>query len=204
MNAFRGNDENAHAYLVCRFDQCYVIDPANHYAEIIEALGPRKLLGVLLTHAHSDHVDDIGRFNVPVHIHKSDAPLLFMDDANGYHPRKHPYQRRNLSIRSITDGMRLALADGFIEVMHTPGHTKGSCSFLYQDAIYTGDTLFRESVGRHDLYSGNLSELKQSVLKIMDLPANTRIYPGHDRFSSIRHEQKNNPFHIKWKKQLRR
>ncbi|MFP4187711.1 MAG: MBL fold metallo-hydrolase [Acholeplasmataceae bacterium] len=204
MKVFRGNDENAHAYLVCRFDQCYVIDPASHYAEISDALGSRKLMGVLLTHAHSDHVDDIERFNVPIYIHMSDAALLFMDEANGYHPRKHPYQRRNLTIRSLMDCMRLPLGNGYIEVMHTPGHTKGSCSFLHRDEIYTGDTLFFEAVGRHDLYSGNLSELKRSVLRIMELPAQTRICPGHDRMSSIRHEQRNNPFYGKWKKQLRR
>ena len=127
--------------------------------------------------------------------------MLFEDQYNGYAPLKHPYKRKDLELVSINDGDKIPLADHFISVIHTPGHTKGSVCFLYNEQLYTGDTLFKESVGRHDLYSGSLVELRKSILKLCELPGSYKVYPGHDENTTVRFEQKNNPFYVKWKKQ---
>lgn len=204
MIQFKGNENIAHSYLICRFDQCLLIDPSHDVEAIEKALDHRTLCGVLLTHAHSDHIHLIGEFQTSIYIHQADQHLLFEDKYNGYAPDKHPYKRKNLVLVPIDDGNQIPLADHFVSVIYTPGHTKGSVSFLYQDQLYTGDTLFKESVGRHDLYSGNLVELRKSILKLCDLPGSTKVYPGHDDSTTIRYEQKNNPFYIKWKKQKTR
>lgn len=200
---FKGNEEIAHSYIICRFGQCLLIDPSFDYEKIIEKLGPNQLQGILLTHAHHDHVALIQMFKVPIYIHEFDASLLFEDQYNGFsklNPRQ--YKRKDLNLVMIQEDTKIPLADKFVQVIHTPGHTKGSVSFLYENYLFTGDTLFKESVGRHDLYSGNLFELKKSVLKIVDsIHPNTTIYPGHDDASTIRNERKMNPFYIKWKKQ---
>ena len=201
MKTFKGNKTHAHSYLVCRFDSCFLIDPSHDLEAIYEALKGYKLQGILLTHAHSDHVDLIHMFDVPIYLHLDDAHLLFEDKYNGYYPQKHPYQRKRLELRYVEDDMKIPLADGFIQVIHTPGHTKGSVCYLYDQKVFTGDTLFKESVGRHDLYSGSLVELRQSVFKLMKLPAQTKIYPGHDDPSTIRYEIKHNTYYIKWAKQ---
>ncbi len=201
---FTSHTEAAHTYLVCRFDTCYLIDPSDHDEAIKEALAGRRLAGILLTHAHSDHVHLIGEFDAPVFIHKADAHLLFEDAHNGYAPGKHPYKKRLLDLRYVDDGQRLPLADHAIEVLHTPGHTKGSVSYLYDRDLFTGDTLFQGSVGRHDLYSGSLPELKKSIIRLLSLPGGTRIHPGHDAPTTIRHEHKNNPFYQKWHRQIKR
>lgn len=200
---FNGNESYAHAYMICRFGHCLLIDPNTNYGEIESKLGDQILDGILLTHAHSDHTSLIHLFNVPIYVHSDDAALLFEDKYNGYskdNPR--PYVRKQLNIQTIEDQEIIPLADHEVVVFHTPGHTKGSVSFLYQKYIFTGDTLFKESVGRHDLYSGNLFDLKRSVLKLVDeLNDNMIIKPGHDDASTIRNERKNNPFYVKWKKQ---
>src|SRR5690554_700747 len=200
---FNGNESYANAYLICRFGHCLLIDPNFDYNDIISKLGEQRLDGVLLTHAHSDHTSLIHQFNVPIYVHSDDAALLFEDKYNGYSkdmPR--PYLRKQLNIKVIEDQYKIPLADHEVVVLHTPGHTKGSVSFLYQKYLFTGDTLFKDSVGRHDLYSGNLFDLKRSVIKLIDdLNDNILIKPGHDAPSSIRNERKNNPFYIKWKKQ---
>nr|WIF87882.1 MBL fold metallo-hydrolase [Acholeplasma laidlawii] len=189
--------------MICRFGHCLLIDPNINYREIESKLGDQILDGILLTHAHSDHTSLIHLFNVPIYVHSDDAALLFEDKYNGYskdNPR--PYVRKQLNIQTIEDQEKIPLADHEVVVFHTPGHTKGSVSFLYQIYIFTGDTLFKESVGRHDLYSGNLFDLKRSVLKLIDeLNDNMIIKPGHDDASTIRNERKNNPFYVKWKKQ---
>lgn len=204
MRTFKEDKIFAHSYLLCRFDACFLIDPSHDLENIIQALGDRKLLGVLLTHAHMDHIDLIGNFNVPIYIHLDDAHLLFEDKHNGYHPNRHPYQRKSLNLKYVSNLMKLPLADGFIEVLHTPGHTKGSVCYYYDSKLFSGDTLFRDSVGRHDLYSGSLVELRRSIIKLMALPAQTKVYPGHDETTTIRYEQKHNPYYIKWAKQLKK
>lgn len=202
MKIYKGNDDLAHTYLVCRFNTCFLVDPASHLDEIKEDLKEYQLSFILLTHAHHDHIHLIGDFDVPIYIHQNDAHLLFEDQYNGYHPKSHPYRKKDLQLKLISDQEKIPFADHYIEVIHTPGHTKGGVCYLYQDKLFTGDTLFKESVGRHDLYSGHLPDLKKSVLHLMELNSNIKIYPGHDQPSSIRYEIKNNPFVDKWKKQF--
>ncbi len=199
---YKENDVFAHSYLLCRFDSCFLIDPSHDYEIIKRDLAGRKLIGLLLTHAHYDHIDIIGEFDVPIYLHFSDAHLLFEDSRNGYAPLRHPYKKKELELRYVSHGMKINFADQFIEVLHTPGHTKGSVSYLYNQKLYSGDTLFKGSVGRHDLYSGSLVSLKKSVLLLCSLPANTKVYPGHGEKTTIRNEQKNNQFYLKWLKQF--
>ncbi len=196
-------NDYAHCYVLCRFDCCVVIDPSHDYETITESIDNRRLTGILLTHAHADHVDLIGEFNAPIYMHEKDAHLLFEDNYNGYEPKTHPYKRKELDFRFVNDGDKIPLADQFIEVIFTPGHTAGSLSFLYQTRLFSGDTLFKEDVGRHDLYSGSLSEIRRSVIKLCELPGNTKVYPGHDDFTIIRDEQKKNLYYKKWAKQLK-
>ena len=201
MIQFKGNEDLSHVYLICRFDTCVLIDPSHSYDDIVHAIGDKTLTGILLTHAHMDHIDLIGSFDVPIYMHADDAHLLFEDQYNGYAPKTHPYKRKNLDLRYVKQGDKIPFADHFIDVFHTPGHTKGSLSFLYDQKLYTGDTLFKESVGRHDLYSGNLPELRKSVMALLSLPSAIKIYPGHDDATTVRYEQKNNVFYVKWMKQ---
>jgi len=204
MIQFKENKKFAHSYLICRFDSCFLIDPSHDLEEMKTALAGRTLLGLLLTHSHHDHIDLIAEFDVPVYLHLDDAHLLFEDKHNGYAPSYHPYRRKSLDLRYVAHKTKIPFADQFVEVIHTPGHTKGSVCFLYDQKLFSGDTLFKGSVGRHDLYSGSLVSLKKSVLLLADLPGNVKVYPGHDEKTTIRHEQKKNEFIIKWKKQFKR
>ncbi len=201
MQQFKENETYAHSYLLCRFDTCFLIDSSHDYEAINQALNGRTLVGILITHAHSDHIHLIGEFDVPIYIHLDDAHLLFEDRYNGYAPQKHPYKRKNLDLKYISHNDKIPFADQYIEVIHTPGHTKGSVCYLYEQKLFTGDILFKGSVGRHDLYSGSLTELRKSVLALGKFPGNVKIYPGHDESSTMRNEQKNNPFYVKWLKQ---
>ena len=97
----------------------------------------------------------------------------------------------------LKDGEEVTIEDMTFKVVATPGHTKGSCCYYFEEAgmLISGDTLFEESVGRTDLPTGSMSTLTRSIKeKLADLPDDTTVYPGHGDSTTIGHEKAYNPF----------
>ena len=90
--------------------------------------------------------------------------------------------------------MTLKLGTLDIQVLHTPGHTAGCCTFLCGDAMFSGDTLFQECCGRTDLETGSLEEILKSLKRLAQLEGNYRVLPGHEGFSSLEYERQYNPY----------
>ena len=196
-----GFDSNC--YIISRFDECVIIDPSSEVSQIKEAIKDMTLTAILLTHGHLDHVDAIGAFDVPVYIHEKELPLLKDNQLNGYNSfkMKPSFELNKIEFRLVKDHDKIPLADEAIEVIHTPGHTIGSVTYYYKDKLYTGDTLFMGSIGNYTFPTGNLNDIKRSILHLMQTyPANTKIYPGHGESTTIRQEAKSNPYYLKWKK----
>lgn len=178
-----------------------IVDPADAPSEIfrkVEEMGG-KPVGILLTHGHYDHilaVEEVKeKYGIKVYACQREVPLLSDPGMNlsGY------YGRGN-AIRpdvELTD-LEVFEAAGFsIQMIHTPGHTPGSCCYYLKDegVLFSGDTLFYGSVGRTDLPGGSTGEIVRSLHKLVDsLPEDTEVYPGHDASTSIGYEKRYNPF----------
>lgn len=156
---------------------------------------------ILLTHAHIDHTFGIEflkkRFHVEILGSKADYPLAQQraQQAKMFHLR---VETGALDFDEfIKDGRKLFLGNEEIQVIATPGHSPGGvCFYIPEDKVlFSGDTLFRRSIGRSDLPGGNHTTLIASVNKILnDLPADTIVYPGHGSSTTIGEERKLNPF----------
>ncbi len=165
--------------------------------QAIDELGGH-LKYLLNTHAHMDHIagdEEIQRkYNVPIFMHKEDEVLIkaFKESLSMFGmPNYDPPE----NITFIEDGHIFKLGNKEIKTIHTPGHTKGGVSYLIDDMLFSGDTLFYESIGRTDLYGGNYNQLLDSIKsKLFVLPNNTKIYPGHGISSTIENEKENNPY----------
>ena len=94
----------------------------------------------------------------------------------------------------VGDGDTITLGESTIRVISTPGHTKGGLCYICDDKIFTGDTLFFCSCGRTDFPGGSSAEILKSLKKIADLKGNLKVYPGHDRVSTLDFERANNPY----------
>ncbi len=157
-----------------------------------------ELKYILLTHGHFDHVMGINKTkeahpNAKVFAHIGDKNLIegikeFMN--------KYGMIEDNIEIPKIDNYVQEgSIISGKVKILHTPGHTKGSVCYLIDDNLFSGDTIFLESVGRTDLEGGSFEEIKSSIEnKIFTLDGNIKIFPGHGPSTNIKHEKENNRF----------
>lgn len=191
-------------YLIIDKNDCMIIDPGTNKAKIqtmINDLG-LNVKGILLTHGHLDHIGALDCFNVPIYVHKDELKLVLDNDLNGFNLFKIPcpLELADLDYHLIDDGEIIKLNDLEIKTIHTPGHTAGGCCFLVDRELYTGDTLFKQAIGRYDLPTSNLEQLKHSIVKIIDqIDETVLVYPGHGESSTILFEKKNNPYYQHFK-----
>lgn len=153
-----------------------------------------KLKYILLTHGHFDHVAGIRPTNAKIVMHKND--LMELSKANQYLPM---FGIPEITIPNIDifvdDGDVLTLGNNEIKVIHTPGHTQGGVCYLVDKMLFSGDTIFKEAVGRCDLEGGDFDLIVESIeSKIFTLPKDIIIYPGHGPSSTVGWEKENNRF----------
>jgi hydroxyacylglutathione hydrolase len=197
-------DMEVNCYLVEHQGRCLVIDPGYEKEKLADYVHKRELdvVGILLTHAHIDHIGALDAFKAPVYLHREELAVLTDNLKNGfvYFNRLMPYDLKVIKIVTIEDGHEFNLGDQVITAIHTPGHTAGSMNYQCGRELFTGDTLFNGSVGRWDFPTGDQKALKASILKLVDTYAeDTIIYPGHGPDSILGHEKRDNPFYVKWK-----
>ncbi|HIX98632.1 MBL fold metallo-hydrolase [Faecalicatena contorta] len=194
---------STNCYLVINEEtkQTVVIDPAACPSYLMGHMKSEGLQveAILLTHGHFDHImgiDDLRReFPVPVYVHEGDRETLLDPALNLSSSYTNGYTFDGADY--IRDGQRLELAGFSFQVIHTPGHTPGGvCYYLESEGVlFSGDTLFQNSVGRTDFPNSSMSDLIRSLReKVMKLPDDVKVYPGHMGETTIGHERKYNPF----------
>lgn len=181
-------------YLVVQDNEIIVIDPVSK-PERIQALIKENetLVGICLTHGHFDHIGAVDElvsiYNCPVFIHKDDYELT-------QDPEKNYSQTKKIKLKSkiefYSDSMKIKKFN--FDVLNTPGHTKGSVCLRFDNNLFTGDTLFKGSIGRTDLYGASPQEMKQSLRLLRSLQEDYIIYPGHDGITTLFDELKRNPY----------
>ena len=184
--------------------ECIIVDPGEEGAKLIQFIKKNGLkpLAVLLTHAHFDHigaVDDVrDAFDIEAYIHEKEKKWLTDPILNGsqYFMMGNATKQRPAE-HIISEEGALKIGDFVFEVFETPGHSPGSISFYLRDAgyLFSGDVLFKRSIGRTDLAGGNMDVLMKSIeQKILTLPHNTIVFPGHGEITLIEDEVDYNPF----------
>ncbi|WP_265457440.1 MBL fold metallo-hydrolase [Enterococcus sp. HY326] len=190
-------------YLISNEENLLIIDPGEDALVIAEEIKKlqRKPLAILLTHTHYDHigaVEDLrALYQIPVYVSPLEQawlsdPLLNLSGLGRHddmadiivQPAEYEFDLKEYTL----GGMRF-------EVVATPGHSIGSVSFIFDDFVVVGDALFRGSIGRTDLPTGNLEQLLNSIkTQLFTLPGEMPAFPGHGEATTIERERKTNPF----------
>lgn len=177
-----------------------IIDPGGETKPLLQEIEKSEITVryLLNTHGHFDHIAANAQlqstFDVPLGIHPADRDLLLDGGGAPWFGLAYvPSPRPNID---LTEDTVLDLGRLRIEVLHTPGHTPGSvCLYVpAENALFTGDTLFANSVGRTDLPGGNAHQLTESLRKLLSLPRETTIYPGHGATTTLGRERQHNPW----------
>ena len=177
-----------------------VIDPGGDAEKILEVIREKnaRVKFILNTHGHPDHTGANSKIkektNAPLYIHKADATLvsgLFNQLARLTGIKGSPFKPDHF----LEEGDELPLGDISLKVFHTPGHTRGGICLFFDKVLFSGDTLFANSIGRTDLPGGSLSTLLSSIRKkLFSLPDDVVVYPGHGPQTTIGEEKRSNPF----------
>lgn len=161
---------NENCYVLTIDNECLIVDPGDNYEKIKNEIGKNKVLGILLTHNHFDHVGAV-----------SDI--------------KSEYNCKVYSYENLKEGENI-ISNFKFNVIYTTGHTSDSITFYFKEdkIMFTGDFLFKGTVGRWDLPTGNIKEMHTSINKIKTYPKDTIIYPGHGESTILSYELDNNEY----------
>ena len=161
-------DENC--YVLIKNKSCLIVDPGDDFPKIKDAIEDNKVLGVLITHTHADHIGALRNF-----LTKRSIKI---------------FKKSNLQERKYTIG------DFSFECIYTPGHSKDSVTFFFKDdgCMFVGDFIFKDAIGRTDLPGGNPNDMKLSLNKLKSYDEDIILYPGHHEITTIKAEKENNPY----------
>ena len=161
-------DENC--YVLIKNNTCLVIDPGDDFPKIKQEIGDNKILAVLITHSHFDHIGALRNF-----LTKKSIKI---------------FKKSNLEEKEYTVG------DFTFECIYTPGHSKDSVTFYFKEdnVMFVGDFIFKESIGRTDLPGGSNEEMQESIKKILTYDDKINLFPGHNEETTLKYEKSHNPF----------
>ncbi len=192
-------DLQTNCYLVSGKEGAVVIDPADYSKEVENFLkeNAHKDRMILITHAHFDHYGDALRLsketNTKIGIGELENYALADGKINLSTFFGSEFEHFSADIL-FKENDEFSVGDIAFKVLHTPGHTVGSVCYLTEDSLFSGDLLFKGSIGRTDFPGGSFQELKKSVRRLYSLFSDINIYSGHGEKTTLLYEKNNNPF----------
>lgn len=180
-----GRGFSSNTYILENNGEAFIFDPSakeKEISDVLDKIGATPV-AIVLTHGHFDHTLALSpvreKYNVPVMIHTKDNEMLGDSGKNAGKLLIWKKFDNDPADKTFEGGDLLMLGGDDVKVLHTPGHTKGSCCFISDGIMISGDTIFAQGFGRYDLYGGDGQVLFSTLNSFKELDGSLRIYPGH-------------------------
>ncbi len=183
-----------------------VIDPGAEPDKLIKFLNNKNLTVkmIALTHGHFDHVGAVSELkkstNAPVYIHKEDNDMFMNPDLVHKGLTNELKKAFNYDCSTadkfFVEGEKYSVDDMEFDIMHVPGHTKGSTILMFSDVMFTGDTIFEGTIGRADLYGGNSKQLRDSAKRVASIQGEYAMHCGHGGATTLTKEKATNMYMV--------
>ena len=198
---FAAGPFQTNCYVVANGDRAFVIDPGLGAHEAVSQMAQEQGLtveAVVLTHGHIDHIRDAAAFGVETFVHPADAFMLLrgegvseqarqLYDASAMPPIDNP--------TPLEDGQTLIVAGVDLRIVHAPGHSPGCVMLVADEVVFSGDVLFRGSIGRTDLPDSDPAQMQESLRgPVWDLDDELQVLPGHGPATTVAQERATNPY----------
>lgn len=198
---FAAGPFQTNCYVVANGDRAFVIDPGLGAHEAVSQMAQEQGLNVeavVLTHGHIDHIRDAAAFGVETFVHQADAFMLLrgegvseqarqLYDASAMPPIDNP--------TPLEDGQTLTVAGVDLRIVHAPGHSPGCVMLVADEVVFSGDVLFRGSIGRTDLPDSDPAQMQESLRgPVWDLDDELQVLPGHGPATTVAQERATNPY----------
>jgi hydroxyacylglutathione hydrolase len=191
---------NCYLIIDTNTSEAIFIDPGDEAERLIKKVEEKNVdvKFIVNTHCHIDHIAEVHKiqehFKIPFYIHKDEVPLL-----NKLPEQATMFGLEIPKIPKVTDyfaeGNQIKFGKITGKVVHTPGHSPGGISIIFDNHVFVGDSLFMDSIGRTDLYMANYEQLLVSIkTKLLNLKDSTEVFPGHGPSTTIGREKRYNPF----------
>jgi len=183
----------SNCYIVSKNNQCFIIDPGFESPLVIDYLKENNLTPefIYVTHGHFDHIGGVNQLSSLYKI-KVYAPKL---DMIWFEQNDYNYTGKKVDVDVwVNDNDTIKFLDYQFKVILTPGHSAGSTALYHHPHLFSGDTLFKQGIGRTDLPFGSFQQLQLSIKQLYQLPDDTIVYPGHGPTTTIEFEKKYNPY----------
>ncbi|MBT2829435.1 MBL fold metallo-hydrolase [Staphylococcus coagulans] len=195
---------STNTYFIENDTELILIDPSSESKKILNRIqqSQKQLKAILLTHAHFDHIaaldDVLKQYDVPVYMHPEEFDFLSEPEKNGsvqFQAYGLPIITSHANPTAIEEGHH-QIGQFQFDALHTPGHSPGSLTYVFDEFAVVGDTLFNNGIGRTDLYRGDYETLVDSIQdKIFNLDETLPLYPGHGPFTTVENEYMNPYLH---------
>ena len=193
--------ELSNSYLLFNDTTIVIIDPSLDVLDYKKYIENKKTIHIFITHAHFDHIAGLKRLcevypDIHVYLSKKTYTYLLDPEVNlARYMFEIPFSKYpNTKYYFVSDGESLEIGSNIFKILFTPGHTNDGITILYNEMMFSGDTLFHNSIGRSDFPTGNFVALKNSLNLLCHLKKEYNIYPGHDTPTTTTEERMNNPY----------
>ena len=183
---------DTNVYLISNGEDAIIIDTSFEFDKVLKIINERyNLKGIFITHSHMDHIDGLKYFigkDIPIYMSEETERQIYDRNITSYYmiDQDPPFKKGNLNIIHVKDDEVINIIGKDVKVISTPGHQKGATSYLISHAIFNGDTIFK---GRHawtTYPTGDETDMKNTLKKLLSYPENYYIYPGHDDLTTVK------------------